>query len=338
MAATSNHKSVIDDSDISGPVAIRTMALPSVFTADEITMVKELKTNKIIVSLLYQRKDELLPLRGLQFLYGNKVAETNADGLMELECQGKTTLKASLANAKFQIQDTRSRVYELALNLECGFEQRVIFYEKSAAGEAMSIYETLSRAEVRLHNALQKDIWGRQLKVVWPSNGDYYNFNQLHITVGYQWDVVGHELGHAIYDLGKLGAWGGGQHKIDECYSEGMALSEGWATFFAGWLYIDLADNDAKFEYLVPRRAPIQIEHVPQDVCNAPTNEWRVASFLWDLIDLNDDGESVDAIFAITWNALENSKVSGPVRARALFERTGISKENVERAWNNNFR
>ena len=145
------------------------------------------------------------------------------------------------------------------------------------------------------------------------------------------------DRGHAIYDFGNLGQFGGGPHKIDECYSQQLALSEGWASFYGAWLYIDLADTDAKFQYLVPRRAPIRIENVPEDVCRGTGNEWRVTSFLWDVVDLNRDEEEVEENFRLTWEALYNSNVRSVEAARARLESKGIQKNRLDRAWNKNF-
>ena len=77
---------------------------------------------------------------------------------------------------------------------------------------------------------------------------------------------MAHEIGHAIYDQADIGVSGGGRHRIDECYTNALALSEGWATFFAGWLNLRLNDQDARFEFLVPRRAPIRLENIPSDL------------------------------------------------------------------------
>jgi hypothetical protein len=134
-----------------------------------------------------------------------------------------------------------------------------------------------------------------------------------------------------------LGAFGGGQHKIDECYSTEMALSEGWASFFSAWVSIDLKDPDAKFEYMVPRRAPIQIENIPSDVCRGETNEWRVSSFFWDLVDLHMDGETAEESFARAWNPLLNQGVNSPREARKKLEAAGIDAELIQVLWGQNF-
>lgn len=148
------------------------------------------------------------------------------------------------------------------------------------------------------------DWWKKTLSVTWPSDGDYFNPGSwsLHLTDALAWDVVLHELGHAVMDGAMDARGGGGAHKIDECYSEGLAWSEGWATFFAGAVALSPDDADAKFEFLVPRRAPIRVEIVPADVCRGPSNEWRVAAGLWDLTDRHADaGDEISLPFRTLW-------------------------------------
>ncbi len=84
----------------------------------------------------------------------------------------------------------------------------------------------------------------------------------------------------------------------------GLGLVEGWASFFAASVAIKRDDADAKFEFIVPRRAPIRVENVPDDVCAGETNEWRVFAGLWDLTDTHPDG--LDH-FAMTFNQLWRS-------------------------------
>lgn len=146
--------------------------------------------------------------------------------------------------------------------------------------------------------------WKAPLTVVWPAGSDYFDPGAwaIHITDPQAWDVVLHELGHAVMEGAIDARTSGGPHKIDACYSAGLAWSEGWATFFAGVVRLSADDPDAKFEFLVPRRAPIRIENVPADVCLGPSNEWRVAAGLWDLYDRHEDvGDRVALPFSALW-------------------------------------
>ena len=145
--------------------------------------------------------------------------------------------------------------------------------------------------------------WEKPLTVVWPADGDYFSSWQwsLHLTNALAWDVVLHELGHAVMDGAMDARTSGGSHKIDECYSAGLAWSEGWASFFAAAVHLSPDDADAKFEFMVPRRSPIRVENVPADVCKGPTSEWRVFAGLWDLYDRHADGEAAALGFGPIW-------------------------------------
>lgn len=150
--------------------------------------------------------------------------------------------------------------------------------------------------------------WKKPLTVNWPGQADFFSpwGWSLDLTNALAWDVVLHELGHAVQHGALRPEPAGGQHKIDECYSPSLAWSEGWATFFAAAVRLSRDDADAKFEFLVPRRAPIRIENVPEDVCRGQASEWRVASGLWDLIDTHGDGgDRFSLPFSRLWKSLE---------------------------------
>ncbi|MBI5201988.1 MAG: hypothetical protein HY925_10410 [Elusimicrobia bacterium] len=164
----------------------------------------------------------------------------------------------------------------------------------------------LEARDAMLRQRVGTDWWTKTLSVNWPEDSDYFSSwgFSLHLSRAEAWDVVLHELGHAVMHLSMRAASAGGSHKIDECYSPALAWSEGWATFFAASVRLDPADPDAKFEYLVPRRAPIRLERVPEDVCRGQANEWRVAAALWDLYDSNPDGSDTGSLpFARLWSA-----------------------------------
>jgi hypothetical protein len=128
------------------------------------------------------------------------------------------------------------------------------------------------------------------------------------------------ELGHAVMDGAMDAHTSGGSHKIDECYSAGLAWSEGWASFFSAAVNLSPDDADAKFEFMVPRRAPIRIENVPADVCKGPTSEWRVFAGLWDLYDRHDDGGDRVALgFAPIWKGVTGGTTSSVVDAWNLI-------------------
>ncbi|MFI5361624.1 MAG: hypothetical protein ACHQ49_06620 [Elusimicrobiota bacterium] len=166
------------------------------------------------------------------------------------------------------------------------------------------------------------DWWRNPLTVVWPGGSDYFSPGEwtLHLTDPMSWDIVTHELGHAVMDGAMNATTGGGAHKIDQCYSEGLAWGEGWASFFAAAVHLSADDADAKFEFMVPRRAPIRIENVPGDVCQGTASEWRVFAGLWDLYDRHDDGLDHIALgFGPIWKGVTSGPTSNILDAYRLI-------------------
>ncbi len=246
------------------------------------------------------------------------------------------SVMATLESARYRVTPGTAP-YEILLSMKCGTVQKVIFNEDSEAGQAIGIWQGVTQAEKRLNAEVGLGFWKRQITMLWPGAGDYYSGDQVNLTQGHHWDVVSHELGHAIYDQGGIGTFGGGQHYIDQCYSEALALSEGWASFFAAWLNIDLSDPDAKFEFMVPRRAPIRFETIPGDVCQKATNEWRVIGFFWDLIDQHNDGETLSVSFQRLWRDLQGARVPSAAKARERLLVRGWDQARMNLIWNLNF-
>lgn len=185
------------------------------------------------------------------------------------------------------------------------------------AKEAFWIQDCLNKAlDVFEADPASGDMaWWTQIPVLWPESGDYYSWGSVHISLSHQWDVVGHEFGHAIFHYGSSSQSSGGSHKIDQCYGKTLAWSEGWASYFATVCHVAPDDPDAKFEFMVPRRKPIRIENVPEDVCQGDKNEWRVAAALWDLHDSHEDGEDkVSLGWAVMWKAMHEGQSLGSIK------------------------
>lgn len=253
----------------------------------------------------------------------------------KLECSKGLAIK-KLENRFFKV--SRSQTYEIHGPVQCSRTNRWYFEGLDPQGQAVAIYELAARAVSKMQAEGVISFWQQKITFNFPGNGDFYSWGTVNITQGFQWDVVGHELGHAIYDQADIGEFGGGQHKIDECYSRELALSEGWASFFSAWLSIDLNDSDAKFEYMVPRRAPITIEHIPSDVCAGPSNEWRVTGFLWDLIDHSNDAENSQLSFAELWSITRNKRFANINELAGAVLRTGYDRQMMMSIWEQNFK
>jgi hypothetical protein len=262
------------------------------------------------------------------------VLETDSQGRVSAPVCQRGTFKVivTLESPRYLVTPGNSP-YEIDLELQCGRELTAFFEEKSPAGQAIGIWQVVKRAEKKLASAVGLAFWARPIEFEWPAKGDYYSLDRVRITLGHQWDVVGHELGHALYDQARVGVFGGGQHYIDQCYSDALAISEGWASFFSAWIHLDLADPDARFEYMVPRRAPIRVENVPADVCGKSTNEWRVSGFLWDLVDTHQDGEIEATDFAKLWRDTAGARASSARSLKTRLLERGWSPERVQTIW-----
>jgi hypothetical protein len=242
-----------------------------------------------------------------------------------------------IINNKYFLIASR-KTYELLFDLKCGEKTQLIFDYDSIGGQVMGILDIAQIAHSKLSKNNLLKFWTKKIKIKWPGQGDYYSYNTVNVTKGYQWDVVGHELGHAIYDQANIGAFGGGQHFIDRCYSNALALSEGWASLFSAWLKVGLKDDDAKFEYMVPRRAPLHFENIPEDVCSSHKNEWRVTGFLWDLIDLNRDiKDESELSFVSFWKFSENMNYRSAKSLAEGFVAKGFDPILMNVIWKQNF-
>lgn len=293
------------------------------------------------VRLLHNWRGQWVPVVGLPTgVSSGKPIFTDAQGIARFAAcgQNQTSLRlaAALANSRFTVSNSQGS-YTLAASIACRGRTELYFNTDSASGQALGIWQVAHRAEEQLTQSVDMKFWDSPITFIWPASGDYYSWGQVNITRGDHWDVVGHEMGHAIYHLGNLGQFGGGQHKIDECYSETLALSEGWASFFSAWLAVDPNDPDAKFEFMVPRRAPIRFETVPEDVCRGSRNEWRVTGFFWDLYDLNADDETANESFGRLWKTMLNTQVGSARDARKKFQAAGMDPDLIDLVWRLNF-
>lgn len=219
--------------------------------------------------------------------------ETRADGSWQMTAPAPGTYRVryTLENRYWNIKNYawQGPTVELTGATTVGLTQLNPDTENAKAAWIHDVY--LQSMALFARENVSLNWWQRQIQTVWPGRGNYYISDTVNLTGAEQWDVNGHEIGHAIYHQALNAASRGGQHKIDECYQDTLALSEGFASFFSAAVQLDKNDPDARFDqYLVPRRAPIRIENVPEDVCAGPANEWRVSSVFWDVFDSHEDG------------------------------------------------
>lgn len=314
----------IPETDLSGSVEKRNLFSSNFVMPDQVESSVS-RDGKTTASMILLKGDD-------------KIAVELPDFNLESLCNnGEESFRvyAKAQTSRFSIQDRD--IYEFGFEGKCHHSHILIYQEKSPAGELAGVWNTAKTAEAKMIGSGIISQWKRKISIIFPANGDYYSSDRVRVTKGYQWDVVGHEIGHAIYDQAKMGSFGGGAHRIDECYSEALALSEGWASYFSAWLKIDRSDADAKFEYMVPRRAPLRIETIPADVCQGPRNEWRVTGFLWDVLDLNDDEEQVDQSFAKIWQASVEKRSRNIDQMKNYFIAAGMDADQINKLWEKNF-
>lgn len=344
-AASHQFENRTEDSDLTGHPSLRGPGFSSELAPDSIQTAAG--PNPLVLNVQRMDHGHAFAVTELPVTFttgsGSFRLMTDAQGTVRLPARfrcdnAKIHAVAELKNENFHVESTYDRHdYSISADLPCNGTAALLFKQDSNVGQALGIWQVAVRARAALNASIGLSFWTSQITFAWPSDGDYYSAGTVNLTHGDYWDVVGHEMGHAIYDLGGLGRFGGGEHKIDECYSDTLALSEGWASFFSGWVSVNLADPDAKFEYMVPRRAPIRFENIPADVCKGENNEWRVTGFFWDLVDLHQDGETMSESFARLWNAMKGTHVSSASEAMARLQKAGINANGLRTVWSLNF-
>lgn len=241
----------------------------------------------------------------------------------------------TLATPRWKIADG-SKVYAwegpALTNLTAGVDLGTLSMPAGqVAAEAIWIHVELNRAQDIFEQSNADLSWWTQVPIEYPGSGDYFSWGTVNLTRAHQWDVTLHEFGHAVFHYGSSAQGGGGQHKIDECYSKGLAWSEGWASFFAAQCHEPADADDAKFEFMVPRRAPIRIENVPSDVCQGDTNEWRVAAALWDVYDTHFDINDRSAMnFATMWQCMREGNNVRDVKKFIEILKTKLDAQGLE--------
>ena len=332
--------SVLDEEDLRGtPAPATVMSASKDFSPDRLTSTPD-RAGRASVRFVIGEGPSAFSVEGLSFgistSSGRFALKTDASGVAEIpSCAQNDNLSVVVdleERDHFRVTNGHD-TYSVFFRIPCGARTEAGFKSDSIGGQALGIWRVGMLALRKMDAAVGLSFWRYPVSFNWPGNGDYYTDDTVTLTRGDQWDVVGHELGHALYDQAKIGVFGGGPHKIDECYSDDLALSEGWATFFSGWLHLSLDDPDAKLPYMTPRRAPIRLENIPDDVCRGPKNEWRVSSYLWDLIDTHVDGETAQFGFADLWKTLSGTRVASATALAATLDHAGWDHAKLEEVW-----
>lgn len=256
-------------------------------------------------------------------------AETQADGRWQMQAPapGTYTIRYTLENRYWNLKNYAwdGPTVQAGQSGDAGLTTLTPGSENAKAAWIHDVY--LQAMALFARENVPLNWWQRQIQTVWPGRGNYYLSDTVNLTGAEQWDVNGHEVGHAIYHQALNAASRGGQHKIDDCYHDTLALSEGFASFFSAAVHLEKNDPDARFDqYLVPRRAPIRIENVPDDVCAGPANEWRVSAVFWDIYDQHGDGENLSVGLRTIFEALgRNNRPT----VRSVTEAQGLIQELI---------
>ena len=275
--------------------------------------------------LLPGRDGALSPARLARVsLDGRSWTDVDAQGRFRLAASGAGPWKVrvSLDNRWCEYRDPQDDAYQWeSAPLSRGDAGDLFPAPGSEHAKLALLHRTCLQAIDYLAANASLDWWKTPLPVTWPAEGSYYVGWTLHVGDAQAWDVVLHELGHAVMYGGAMDAHGeGGEHFIDRCYSDALAWSEGWASFFAASAALSPDDPDARFQYMVPRRAPIRVENVPGDVCQGTGSEWRVFAGLWDLHDTHVDGLDRAAIgFPAIWKAVTSGRTGSVLDAWRLI-------------------
>ena len=340
--AVAARSAVIDDSDFSKPAASAKSASglalegrreegARVFTLDSFGPSGVSVKSALAVTgrlVLLDRAGAAYPARLAKVRLDSETAwsQVGDDGAFTLTAPaaGSYKIRVSLDGPRWNFRSDNGEPYEWeSAPISAGTDAGTLSPAAGSENAKLGVLQlTYLEAVDFLSREATIDWWKDPLTVVWPGGSDYFSPGEwtLHLTDPMSWDVVLHELGHAVMNGAMSTNTSGGSHKIDECYSEGLAWSEGWASFFAAAVRLSPDDADAKFEFMVPRRAPIRVENVPADVCKGSASEWRVFAGLWDLYDRHEDGlDKVALGFGPIWKGVTSGTTSSVLDAYTLI-------------------
>ena len=148
--------------------------------------------------------------------------------------------------------------------------------------------------------------------------------------------VVQHEIGHSInsfYWHGDMPPGAGGTHNLWDCYTNGLALTEGFANFLTYWTQFDRGNAAPVAPYF-----SMNLENIPSGVCANQTAEMRVAATFWDLYDTHAESSSSSA-----GDGLHYINLGAPIalylntKKNAMSDYLPVVQSGQSSSWQNEF-
>ncbi len=202
------------------------------------------------------------------------------------------------SNAYFNIVDGNDNQYRFYLPafipLQPTYDYGPYFIDlnKGTAPGLGELHRNAWQLWVKLYNVNFSPVRDSPIKIVFPGTEDCGSCSKngtVHVAAdsGASSHTIRHELGHELMFKywGAMPANSGGYHEWPKCYNEGLALSEGFATFISWWSTVDRGTLKGGWN------TGWNGENLSDKVCkDLGKNELRVAAAFWDLHDTKVDG------------------------------------------------
>src|SRR5690606_525089 len=117
------------------------------------------------------RNGNLIPINGLTVLD----QKTDLNGEVQVACTSTRDWSIPLETDKFYVT-SGGKTYAIDFQVDCGYKYQLVFEEASLNGQAISIFEIFQRGRTKLEEAVGLDFWRQRMRVIWPSDGDYYGW------------------------------------------------------------------------------------------------------------------------------------------------------------------
>ncbi|MEK6578704.1 MAG: hypothetical protein AABZ55_05710 [Bdellovibrionota bacterium] len=287
-----------------------------------------LPSSEAKISVVIEESGLRIPLQGLKF--------REPEGHCTEEKKTRKIL-TYLSNPWFRIVHD-FEVYRIEFDAPCTSQITVLFQGGSLKAQTLLIWNVAMVALSKLETEVGLEFWRTPLIWVWPATNDSYSHFRLFLTYPTNVEVITHEMGHAVYDFADIGAFQAGEHRFESCTDSTLALTEGWASFFAAWILFDRSSLTPTFHHLVPRFESVGIENIPASVCQGPTSEWRVIGFLWDLIDHPpQDDDRLNLSFGEVFKILKDTRKASIDEVYSELKLSQIDATALKDTWDLNF-